>query len=260
MTSPTIPKGGFILLMTACIAPDINSVKRSDPTTRLNDYKTSLLYWLNYDEQRITGIVFIENSSYDLVELKHVVDKNNKYRRDVEFLSITPTEIPPGLHYGYSELEMIDHAFDHSALLIKAEYIVKVTGRLYFPRLARLIDEVLVKKYDVIADSRDFDFFKLKKHYVLTTLFIVQKDFYMEVLYNSKRKMSPHLHHMELVYFNILKPLAKIKNKTVQIRFPFNVEPTGIGAHWGVDYKSKKKRFESYLRALFRFILPFFKV
>ena len=99
----------YVLLMTACIRPsEINirkhAIWRNDPKIRLNDYKKALDYWLIYPDQRISGIVFVENSGYNLDDLRELVAHGNVYQRKVEFLQYEANEIPPVLHYGYSEV------------------------------------------------------------------------------------------------------------------------------------------------------------
>src|SRR5690554_6828551 len=124
-----------VLLMTACIKPSEtnvmkHSIHRNDPMIRLDDYKKALMFWLNYDEALIDGIVFVENSEFELSELNDLVESDNLYNREVEFLQFRSSEIPKDLHYGYSELEMIDRAFVNSQLIKNSDYVIKVTGRL----------------------------------------------------------------------------------------------------------------------------------
>ena len=106
----------YCLLLTACVDPNrINKVKnlvaRIDPKVRLDDYKRALLFWNEYECKAITSIIFVENSGSDLTEICQLV---KGFKRKVEVLQFEGSEIPKGLHYGYSEIEMIDFAFDHS--------------------------------------------------------------------------------------------------------------------------------------------------
>jgi hypothetical protein len=251
----------IILIMTACIqVPQenlgIHDIYRSDTLVRFNDYKTSLKSWLGHQDDRITGIVFIENSGYDLSELKEMAASENRFHRNIEFLQLIGGPIPPGVHYGYAPLEMIDYAFENSALIAKSDYIMNVTGRLYFPTASRLIDKL--KNHLFIADSRDYGFFHIQRHYILVTIFIAKTDFYRKYLYNTRHTMAHKKNdHMETLYFSILKPLYDKNPKQFILRFPFNVEPVGIGAHLNVSYQSRKKRIASSLRNVCRRVLPF---
>jgi len=247
-------KPTFVLLMTACISPpDYNKdLVRTDPVTRLNDYINAFKFWLNLEEPKIGAIVFAENSGYTLDALKQVAATCNRYNRTIEFLQFPATQTPPTVHYGFSELEMIDNAYHHSKLIKNADYIIKVTGRLYFPRLSRLLN-IVQPNHLFISDSRDFDLFNKSQHYAVTTIFVVQTGFYGTVLYNVKQQMGAGKFGLiEDLYFHILKPLY-LKNKTdIILRLPFNVEPVGVGAHWNVSYRSYKKQIPAFLRGLGR--------
>ena len=128
-----------VLLLTACIAPTAATLQkhvlqRSDPLVRLHDYKTALQYWLNYPDDRITGIVFIENSHFSLAELQQLAADSNSQQRSIEFLKCQPEEVPDGVHYGYSELQMIDEAFDRSLLIQDSDHVIKSPVDFIFRR------------------------------------------------------------------------------------------------------------------------------
>lgn len=249
------------LLLTSCIKPpEINlnnhAIYRSDALVRLADYKTALTKWLSHADERIVSVVFVDNSGYDLSDLINICQLNNVFERTVEFLQLEATAIPPGAHYGFSELEMIDYAFEKSHLLQASDYIIKVTGRLYFPNISKLIDRT--SNFEFIADSRDYDLFHIHKHYILTTLLIFKPEFYKTWIFDKKKLMGHGRFGMiEELLYNIVKPLYQSKAK-LMLRLPFNVEPVGVGAHWNVDYQSKKKKIINTLRNVSRHIMPAF--
>jgi len=250
----------YTLLLTACIDPSVSNYKkhpsfRMDALTRLNDYKIALDYWLNYTDSRLTGIVFIENSGFDISSLKELVAERNNKNIQVEFIEKLAGPVPYGVHYGYSELEMIDYAFKNSRLISSSTYIIKATGRLYFPKLKQLLNKY-PGEFKIAIDSRDYKILKYEKHYLVTTIFIINKDFYNSALYDAKRLMTPENGHMEKIYYSILKPLYVKNEKGVILRFPFSMDPVGIGAHFNVNYSSKKKLFESAVRNAFRIFIP----
>ena len=249
----------YTLLLTACIKTTTtiyDSVHRTDINIRLEDYKTALKYWLQNTDIVLDGIVFVENSMYDLSTIKKLVDENNDRRIKVEFLQNKATEVPEGVHYGYSELEMIDYAFANSSLIKASDYIIKATGRLYFPTVAKLLKR-LPSQYNIAIDSRDYDILKHSKHYLVTTIFVVKKDFYATHLVGIKSNMvHGEASLMEDLYFSILKPMYLAGEKGLILRLPFSMNPVGIGAHWNVNYQSKRKLFESAVRDLFRVLLP----
>src|SRR5690606_8743890 len=107
----------------------------------------------------------------------------------------------------YSELEMIDRAFVNSQLIKNSDYVIKVTGRLFFPKLSKLLNQ-LPQNLTFLSDCRDFRLFNRSQHYIVTTLFITHKRFYLNTLYDAKSKMFLlQCGHMETLLFKILKPL-----------------------------------------------------
>lgn len=254
----------FTLLITACISPDpsvytFNPNFRIDPLVRMEDYKKCLLYWLNYDESKISNIVFVENSGYNIDLLKTLAAEQNKYNRNIEFIQIKPSSLPLGIHYGYAELEMIDEAVEKSALIHQSDYFIKVTGRLYFPGLSKLIRS-MKGCIHFLSDSRDYSIAGKKKRYIVTTLLIIKKDFYKRKLWMTRNQMMPGItSHFETLYYSILKPIS-LKDKRILLRFPFNVNPVGYGAHWNVNYNSVSKRVESTIRGVARVLLPSFRI
>jgi hypothetical protein len=252
----------FALLMTACIQVQQDTVHatfRSDTATRLNDYITAFKYWLSYDEEKMTTIIFVDNSGYDLTILKEIAENGNIYNRTIEFLQFEPNTRPRGLHYGYSELEIMDMAFKLSKAIEHTQFVIKVTGRLYFPKLRKLIKRVQPKN-KIIIDFKDYRFFKIQKHYAITTLVIIQNDFYRQYLFDLKKDMvKDYTDHFETLYFNKLKALA-INDKNIITRFPFNVDPVGVGGYFNANYSSFSKSVESFIRGLFRIVLPKFHI
>ena len=254
-----ISENCYTLLLTACIEPNAeiafkNIHFRKDPEVRLLDYEKSLRYWLRYRQDQIKAIIFIENSGYALDRLKEIAIHENIYNREVEFLQINAEQIPAGVHYGYSELEMIDYAVINSALIKKSDYFIKVTGRLTFPRLSDLLN-ILNHRINFFSDCRDYHLGNNKKRFIVTTLLIIKHDYYISHLMNLRLSMQAETaSHFEKIYYNKLKPLED--DVTVILRFPFNVEPVGYGAHWNVNYNSFQKKIESGIRGIFRIFLP----
>ena len=250
------PGNKYVLLMTACIKPkNLNRPSfRIDPVVRLADYKKALDFWLAYDDKRITGIVFAENSGYSLDELMALVKTRNIYNRTIEFLQFEESGRLNGVHYGFSDMEIVDHAIDNSKIIRADSILIKTTGRLYFPKLNRLLDTEDKMQYDFFADSRDYKLGKIEKRYLVTTIFLVKPIFYKEHLYNVKWELpAGKASHMETLYFRIIKSL---KGYNTKLGFPCRVDPVGIGAHSSNNYDSFKKRIESSLLFFMRKLLP----
>ena len=89
--------------------------------------------------QRPGGYSFL-NSGADLEPLRQLVNKRNSFGKEVEFLSIKCTPLPEGFTYGFSEMEMFDAGIAQSKLASLSTRFIKLTGRLTFPRLGKLLD------------------------------------------------------------------------------------------------------------------------
>jgi hypothetical protein len=252
----------YSLLITSCIQPNFANMNpnfRSDSNLRLSDYSNAFRYWLSYKEAKITHIIFVENSGYDLAELKKIAANENVYDRIIEFIQFKAITIPEGLHYGYSELEILDKAFDLSKSISETDSFIKVTGRLYFPNLSKLLKRIPNSR-DVTIDFRDYKFFEIKKQYALTTLIVIKNDFYSRKLYGIKSSMNKErLSLFETLYYEVLEELS-LSNRNIVTRFPINVDPVGIGAHWNSNYNSLLKKAFNYTRGLLRVVYPSLKV
>jgi hypothetical protein len=248
-------KINFVLLLTACIEPTQfkNKVQRNDTLTRLADYKKALKMWLHHEDENITTIIFAENSGYNLTEIEEVFLSENIYNRNYQIYQNIASEVPKELHYGYSELELIDHVVSEISLLKDNDFIIKSTGRIYFPEIYLLTKKV-VESHVFIADSRRFNFFKWSKNYVLSNLLIFNVKWYKDNLLTKKEIMIDlKISHFETFLFYLLN---KQKSSSIILRFPININPVGIGAHWDVNYQSSKKKFEYLIRGIFRKIFP----
>lgn len=246
-------KVNIILLLTACIEPTqfIDKVQRNDSRVRLADYKEALKMWLHLKDEKITTVIFAENSGYDLTEIEEIFLTENKYRRNYQIYQNLATEVPQGLHYGYSELELIDHVISQISLLKDNDFIIKSTGRIYFPKIY-LLTQNLMNSHVFIADSRRFNFLKWHKNYVLSNLFIFNVKWYKENLFDKKESMVKlKISHFETLLYYLLKE-KQFVNKSIILRFPSNINPVGIGAHWDINYQSLRKRIEYLIRGIFR--------
>lgn len=250
---------GIALLLTACIAPGSSArrqIVRSEPTLRQNDYAQALGSWLRLKCDAIETIVFADNSGVSLDFLQATIQEHNIHGRKVELVSFADNVLPEGVHYGYGELGIIDHALDNSSLRDHKKF-VKATGRLFFPDLPRLInrlpDDVLAA---VDARSQPFFIFRERRPFISTQLMIFDRDFYRGVLKGRRAEMRPFpgVSYIETLLFNILVDLRGTEG--VYLRFPVNAEPMGIDAFWGKNYRGVGPRARSLVRAMGRRIVP----
>lgn len=248
----------FTLILTSSIEPSQFSgkIKRNDVNQRLNDYIDSLKKWLLLDEKRITHIIFADNSSHSLEKLELLVEKYNVYNRKIEFIKTEETIVPNGIHYGYSELEIIDDCYIKSKLIKQNEYIIKCTGRIFIRNISKTLND-FNHQSDIMIDSRLFNLFGYNHEYCVTNFFIVKRDFYFTELFNIKDKMIENkVSHFELIYFKHLYQLYKLKTFQIQMRLKAEIQIEGYGAHWNKNYQGYVYKTQSLIRNIARKIIP----
>lgn len=98
------------------------------------------------DQSAIRGIVFVENSGFDLRVLA------NKYSdRRIEWISAPQTDLSGGIHRGYAEFKMIEFAFMTSVIIAdlrQGDVVWKVSGRYLVKNLKRIVKNSPVD-YDI---------------------------------------------------------------------------------------------------------------
>jgi len=243
------------ILMTATIKPEAFNfrIQRKDPVLRMKDYKHALLFWLSNEDNRIGPIVFCENSGSDLGEL---ISLAKMYKRPVEFLSYVDEDLPSrDLHYGYSELGIIDYALDNSMYLNQHQNFFKATGRLVFPRFTKMLN-CMNQEYDSVVDHRKKLNQKLEKSISRTQLMFFDTSYYKKKLYKSRNEMIGSHSHIEsfLAYkfYNHNK-----EGYNICFRFPVECPPRGVGAGRQADYSSFVNLSKEFLRGICRRSLPF---
>ena len=258
---PGAPDRGFVIVMTACIAPKAGArehLRRADPAVRLRDYEAALRFWLTLREPRITGIIFADNSGHPLDSLQQVA-AGFPAAPPVEFLSFDSPPPPEGLNYGYTEFLLVNDALARSRLAASARYFIKVTGRYRFPDLPRLLRR-LPRDFRVAIDCRGGrPSGRLKQPMASTPLAIFDRVFYLESLAALPHRMVPappwdgRLHYIEFMLFDALYP--RRTEPGIILRWPCNCEAHGIGAN-GDDYMTPRKRIQHAVRAVCRVLRP----
>ncbi len=102
-----------LLLLTATVSPrqDQPNLAVVSAVERLDEYRKALAHYTQLlDNGVIRGIIFAENSGYDLAELAAVYPSPG-----IEWLSIDPAPHAAEFHRGYAEFKLIDSALARSA-------------------------------------------------------------------------------------------------------------------------------------------------
>jgi len=249
----------YTVLMTACVDPRGASphIARADPALRITEYEQAALFWSDLKDPRCERVVMLENSGWDLSGLSATVS-SQRPRRRFDAFNVGSNEIPVGVHYGFAELAMIDAWLSGEGAPKDDELLIKVTGRLTFPRLPRLVARVNPEA-QFMADARSRHLPRKRTALngaLATQLLIFSAGFYREHLLDLRLSMTPDSNfssHIETQIYARLFGLNRENSARVGFRFPISCEPVGVGATsnyaygHGVDYVKAKIRASSRL-------------
>lgn len=255
-----MPPDAYHLVLTACVAPRVENplVSRYKADERLADYLGAFRHALAFDDARCAGVLLLENSGHPLDAFREIATRENRHGRAIDIRSAGDNEIPEGISYGYAELGMLDAAADESTLWNSATMLVKVTGRLTFPGLPRLIAR-LDSGDRFVADARNPNRpgRRSGENGSLTTqVLLFTPAFYREHLYGVRRQMRPEPGH-RLIESTLYRTVWPLRDQPgVRLRFPVNCSPRGEAAHWQKSYQSPREQLKNAARAVGRIVAP----
>lgn len=249
-------KEKYVLLLTATVNPEAykDHLKQNLLQARTQEYTNSLISWINAIPNQVSGIVFCENSNSDLIE---IIEKVKPYldisETPIEWLTFNGNHRVDGVHYGYSELGIIDYALENSSLLKNSNFFIKATGRLIFKDTNKLLTRIK----QPIAFAADCHFYKRDKKLPVrmrTQFFISNKEFYKKHLYRKRDEMPGQCSHIEEFLMIKIWPLRN--HSGVILRFPCECLPSGYSASMGTSYGSLVSLLKSKVRGVLRILTP----
>lgn len=255
-------QAGFVVLMTACIAPKLLAdgsapVLRSDPDVRRRDYAEGLRFWLELKDSRFRGVVFADNSGASLASLRTLASSVGS-DRPVEFLSFDAPPPPVGMSYGYSEFLLVRTALAQSELLRTGTHFIKATGRYRFPAISPLLDQ-LPTSFRAAVDARGWRPPPWRSNpMVPAALTLFERRFYENELADLPLQMrpAPPWDRCQFIEPMLYDALIRFRNDpSVVLRWPINCEPEGIGGD-GSRYDSPRQHLARAGRATLRRLAP----
>lgn len=160
-------KDNYCILLTGTIQPlKVFSLGRIDVETREKDYYNAICQWL----KKGVPVVFCESSGYASERISAL----GKAHTHFEFLQYKDETDLSEKGKGYGEYLVMQHAFAHSKFIGEAEFIVKVTGRLFVKNFDRLLKSIGSKEFDVASAL------ELTLKWADSRLFIFRRSFYTE--------------------------------------------------------------------------------
>ncbi len=257
-----------ILQMTGTITPMAEAggavTRRADPAVRRADYENALRFYLSLPNGVLDGILFCENSGSDLSSFEEIATRENPNGIPVEFAS-TVSDCPPEYGKGHSEMLIMDRAYESHVKQADPETrFWKVTGRLVFPNIARIIARA-PKAFDVYIDMRlvpSFLSFFGTDRWADTRLFAYTPRGYEEqflgrrsLVGTPERKHLKNSHVVELMFFDHLYEASKTNPRIVP-RMRTQPVIIGVGAVSLKNYNDTASKAKNLVRSLSRRLVP----
>lgn len=217
-----------ILLLTATIKPNANQsgFVLANAKERLSQYIQALEYYIHAKSSGyIDAIVFVDNSGYDISDIKQKYGSD-----DVEIISFYGLDYPEEYHRGYGEMTLIVKAYELSKLLqnvTKHDHVWKITGR-YTIKNINCVIRFSEYSFDVLC--------KLTKNWMAMEIFSWSQKGFSELI----RSLPEHLKSRmppEIIIPNLLK------NKKNNIVVSSVIYPPYISGVRGSDGKPFIGRF-----------------
>lgn len=244
----------LVILLTSTIKPPGATPDRIE--VRRQQYAEALTFWLTHPDERISGIVYCDNSTPDLAWTHELVEKID-CKRDFESLHCPDNNIPNGMHYGYPELGIIDYTVTHSKLLGRDPFFAKITGRFKYHRISELLDR-LPESYDACIDFRKA-YRKERKDWsayrARTQLIFFRTEFYKKRLLHKRSLMLENqVGYIEEFIPSLLPPSDEACSR-VTFRWPIECQPSGVGGN-GDNFDSRKRRLKAFVSSSLRRFMP----
>jgi len=173
------------------------------------------------------------------------------------------------VNYGYGEMQMLDEGLKRSSLRQRTTHMVKVTGRLTFPGIARLMDK-LPESFDACVECRipthsykTANLWKvLKTHagaYTTAQMMIFSHAFYEKELQKLYFLLQPEFpdSYPTLIENIIFDRLIQFEGQPgIYLRWPIEMEPAGQAGHRNKRYDDPKRAIVRAVRSAARTLAP----
>lgn len=243
-----------IALITSTIAPEpgVFALNRANIKDRLEDYKKAFSFYCDRMQEGIFDrIVYVDNSGYDLEEIKKIsIDKG--VHSKIEFITYKSTIDPINSRF-YLEINLIDYFYKNSVLLKENPSctIWKITGRYVIKNISSIISKSCIKgEYDLYMNYRDYPY-KVVDFYLVGFSGSAYK-----IIFADNLNLYAGIKDGEIILRDYLnnKNLSGLK---ILRRFPVIPRIIGIRGYDEGKYGGKKDLMKFYLRTLANILIPF---
>lgn len=228
----------FLLVLSATIEPKgMPLLQIADPGLRRQQYLQNFTRCI---EQMSSipeaAVLFVENSGCDLEDFREVANRAEA-KIAAELISVEQNDHSRELGKGFGEFRMIDTAVEQSVLAKKADYLVKLTGRLGVQNLPTILRK-LPLPLDICGDVHPYPGWS--RGVIDSRLLIFSRTFYLQNVIGLYREMNDSAG--EYAEHRLYQLVRRARDFKVLTQLP--IEPQWIGASGstGERYDSWKKQ------------------
>ncbi|MBQ9991378.1 MAG: hypothetical protein IJP31_10645 [Lachnospiraceae bacterium] len=130
----------MVAIITGTIKPDngVRQLSLRNADERLEQYRESLKFFL--ESGAFSKIIFCENSNQGEGVFSDLFEKAEKHQVQLELHSFQGDTQKAGIHgKGYGEGEIMNYVMEHSKLLQRERFFVKITGRLKIDNIREIV-------------------------------------------------------------------------------------------------------------------------
>ncbi len=237
----------FQMVLTASIHPNGMFVKVSDSVTREKQYLGAVEALLRTASPLVGGVTLIENTGADLNSFHELADRENRYQKKVEFISLNLNDYPREYGIGYGEFRLLDAGIAASKILTPDHHLVKLTGRLIVSNLTSMLG-AMPEAVDMALDlkpSKD-----VSSGWCDSRLMVFSYNFYQSRIVGMYKQVNGTKNvTAEHCLYQVVRnsPGARI-----MARLPREPQWVGYSGSTGMQYDSWKMRVKYPLKAIWR--------
>ena len=238
---------------------------------RANMYTSTLRFYATTFGKKYP-IIFLENSDYDLSELK----KEFNDKLDIEWIQLRPSEnLPfnPNKGKSYNEYLMIKEGIIRSQKLKQCTHFLKITGRYAMVNIITIIKEIekRAKNKVFMGDIKDTNLYKLigsktYGHWGDSRFWVAQIEYYKDYLLNCYLEMNDCEDGKWAEHYLLRMARKNKKDNRFIFRFQHQVLFNGItGMKTSAELATGKFRQDSFgmrvksqIRYILRILFPNF--
>ena len=204
------------ILLTACVNPKgMSHTLLQDPGIRATQYKNALDFYIKSTE---LPVVFCENTMYDMKSDYEEYIKSGR----LEYLTFDGNNYDKGRGKGYGEALIMRYAVEHSELIKKSKYVIKITGRIVVADIKRISSSRLLYLDNVYRSN-------IKNKFISTYLFIARPQMLLHFLSKYQEQIWEDSPTNDLIEHHWYRALTKDPEFINTLYLPFFRIPHIIG-------------------------------